>query len=102
MARYFKKRRKNSGPNKNEEKVMRAAEARSQGGFASSLPGVLRLRLNMRFLSPQSQLLDEKNLNLGPSDACSFEVACPGRCGSGVFDFSEAAANAARARQPAM
>jgi len=103
MARYFKKRRKNSGPNKNEEKVQRAADARNRessgGALGVRFPFVKRLKVTLQFFTAQQQLLDEKVLDLKASDPYRFDVACPGRCGTGNFDFSEAVANAVAKRQ---
>jgi hypothetical protein len=50
-------------------------------------------------LTAQQQLLEEKILELGASDGFRFEAACPGRCGSGRFDFSEAISRAVDKRQ---
>ena len=104
MARYFKKRRKNSGPNKNEEKVQRAADAHnreSSGGvLGARFPFVKHLKIALQFFSAQQQLLDEKVIALKPNDPYRFDAPCPGRCGSGHFDFSEAVANAVNRRRP--
>ena len=104
MARYFKKRRKNSGPNKNEEKVQRAADAHSRessgGVLGARFPFVKHLKITLRFLTAQQQLLEEKVLDLKPTDPYRFDMSCPGRCGSGHFDFSAAVANAVNRRQP--
>ena len=98
MARYFKKRRKNAGPNKNEEKVQRAADAQnreSSGGVLGvRYPFVKHLKVTLQFFSAQQQLLEEKVMDLKPNDTYRFDAPCPGRCGSGHFDFSEAIANA--------
>ena len=103
MARYFKKRRKNQGPNKNEEKVQRAADARSRetsgGALGTRYPSVQRIKITLCFLTAQQQLLEEKVMDLKSSDACRFDIPCPGRCGTGRFDFSAAFANAVARRQ---
>ena len=102
MAGYFKKRRKNQGPNKNEEKVQRGVDAQSGGGtnLSSRFPTVKRLKITLQFFTAQQLLLDEKVLELGPTDSCRFDAACPGRCGTGRFDFTEAVSNAVQRRQP--
>ncbi|MFA6002815.1 MAG: hypothetical protein WC881_01975 [Elusimicrobiota bacterium] len=104
MATFYRKRRKNQGPNKNEEKVQRAADARnrdnSSGSLGTRFPTVKKLKIQLQFLSAQSQVLDEKTLDLGPSDNCKFDVPCPGRCGAGVFDLYTAVLQAVRNRQP--
>mgnify|MGYP001590435103 CR=1 FL=1 len=102
MARYFRKRRKNQGPNKNEEKVQRAEDARNQersGGMGTRFPAVKQLRIHLAFMSAQKHILEEKDFNLGPADACVVTAACPGRCGSGSFDFTEKLIQAVQARQ---
>lgn len=103
MARFFKKRRKNAGPNKNEEKVQRAADALSResagGVLGARFPFVKRLKIALQFLSPQQQLLEEKVMDIKANDPYRFDAACPGRCGNGRFDFSEAVANAVNRRR---
>ncbi len=103
MAGYFKKRRKSQGANKNEEKVQRAADARSRESSGATLqaryPSVRQLAFTLRFLTPQQQLLEEKALTLQANDACRWDASCPGRCGVGRFDFSEAVSRAIGQRQ---
>jgi len=104
MARYFKKRRKNSGPNKNEEKVQRAADAQSRessgGVLGARFPFVKHLKITLQFFTAQQQLLDEKVMDIKANDPYRFDAGCPGRCGNGHFDFSEAVANAVNRRRP--
>lgn len=104
MATFYRKRRKNQGPNKNEEKVQRAADARnrdsSSGFLGTRFPTLKKLTMKLQFLSAQSQILEEKTLNLGPADTCKFDAPCPGRCGAGVFDLYPAVLQAVRSRQP--
>ncbi|HAM36088.1 MAG TPA: hypothetical protein DEB40_11655 [Elusimicrobia bacterium] len=104
MARFFKKKRRNAGPNKNEEKVQRAADARDRENSGDTLgenfPNVKRLKIQLQFLTVQGQVLEEKTLELNPGDTCSFQASCPGRCGTGSFDFSEAVTNVVNRRQP--
>ena len=91
MAGNFKKRRGPQGPNKNEQKVLRAQneerQARMAGTISSQFPAVKSLRVHLTFLDGRQQVLDTKNLDLKPSDAAIFTIACPGRCGQGSFDF---------------
>ena len=90
MARHFKKRKGFTGPNKNEEKVMRgeAAErrARSVGIMGPRFPLVKRLEIHLIFLNAQQHVLEERKLSLGPLDSCDLKAPCPGRCGVGAFD----------------
>jgi hypothetical protein len=89
---------------KNEEKVQRAeAERRlerSRGTLQTRFPSVLRLKIGLRFLGPQKQVLKECGLQFDPEQACELEMECPGRCGVGVFDFSTLLAQAVEIRQP--
>jgi len=102
VAGYRKKRRGPQGPNKNEKKVMRSRdvgkEAMLAGTLGDKFPSIKNLKIHLVLLSPQQQLLDEKTLTMGPSDPCLFSVPCPGRCGSGSFDFSGKAEEAVGAR----
>lgn len=105
MAGYFKKRRTRQGPNKNEQKVLRAKSeelrAKSGGVVGARFPAVKQLRVQLEFLDARQQVLDEKTLDLGPSDATAFMAPCPGRCGRGSFDFSSRIAEAVDRRLPA-
>ncbi|MDD5630020.1 MAG: hypothetical protein PHU21_13210, partial [Elusimicrobia bacterium] len=85
----------NAGPNKNEEKVQRAADREASGEVLGiRYPFVKRLKVTLQFFSAQQQLLDEKVMDLKPNDPYKFDAPCPGRCGSGRFDFTEAVDNA--------
>lgn len=103
MAGYFKKRKAKPGPNKNEQKVARARgeedRARMAGTISSKFPAVKSLRAHLTFLDPRQQPLDEKRLDLRPSDAAIFTVDCPGRCGRGVFDLGDKIAEAVGGRK---
>ena len=105
MARHFKKRKGFTGPNKNQEKVMRAEEAerrvRSAGIMGPRFPLVKRLNLHLVFLNSQQHVLDEKRFSLGPLDSCDFKTSCPGRCGVGSFDVDTVIETAVEARQAA-
>lgn len=98
MATYFKKRKKGTGPNKNEQKVMRGNQARSPLG--SRFPSVKQLRVHLVFLDAQQNILDEKNLTLAPGDSCFDVESCPGRCGKGSFNFSPRIDTAVKAGLP--
>jgi hypothetical protein len=104
MPSFFKKRRRGpAGPNKNEQKVMRArsAENRARAGglMGQNFPAVKKLTIRLEFTTPQQHLMDSKTLTLGPSDPCDFTAACPGRCGSGSFDFSAKVRSVVEGRQ---
>ncbi|MBI5209146.1 MAG: hypothetical protein HY927_04140 [Elusimicrobia bacterium] len=87
---YYKKRR-NTGPSKNDLKVRRNMEAERQtrGGVTLSqrFPNVERLTVKLEILGPQKQLFSKATRAFGPSDRCEFSVPCPGRCGGGSFDL---------------
>ena len=92
MANYFRKRRPKPSPNKNEEKVRRAvAQKRLDsliGTLAEHYPTVTRLALDVKFLSPQSLILDQQVLDFSPNSDCRFTFPCAGRCGKGAFDLT--------------
>ncbi|MBI5242501.1 MAG: hypothetical protein HY922_02305 [Elusimicrobia bacterium] len=104
MAGYRKKRRGPQGPNKNEKKVLRSKDAQKQalaaGLLSEKFPSIKRLSVHLVFRSAQQQLLDEKTLQLGPTDPCLFAMPCPGRCGTGSFDFTGKVEEAARSLLP--
>jgi hypothetical protein len=94
MPPFFKKRRRgNAGPNKNEKKVRRAQDATrlgdSLGLIQDAFPQVQSLTLQLEFITPENQLMDEETRTLAPTDPCDFSAPCPGRCGGSTpFDFS--------------
>jgi len=92
MPGYYKKRKRNVGPNKNEEKVSRSKQSEGLGGLTNSLgaryPSVARLTVRLQFLSPQQHLLGEETRVFNPQDGCDFSAPCPGRCGVGDFDLA--------------
>ena len=104
MPGYYKKRRGHQGPNKNEQKVMRARSAENRslhaGVLGAKFPTIKQLRVRLVFMDTHQGILDDKSLSLGPSDIPSFTVPCPGRCGRGSFDFSERIAETTSARLP--
>lgn len=101
MARFFKKRARPSGPNKNEQKVMRNQGAGRTGPLAQAYPGVANLSIKLQFIGPQQQVIDSQERAFGPSDPCDLSVPCPGRCGSGAFDLAAKIAAVIEGRQDA-
>ena len=101
---YYKKRRAHQGPNKNEEKVLRAQQAESQarraGVLGAKFPFVKSLKMTMTFLDARQNPLDEKSVSLQPNSVAIFSASCPGRCGKGNFDLTAALDQAVTARQP--
>ncbi len=92
MAGYFKKRRRaSSGPGKNEQKVLRRKELESQqraaGGFGGPFPSGQRFLLQLVFLTPQQQTLDQQTRVSDSSQPYDLRVSCPGRCGVGSFNL---------------
>lgn len=102
---FYKKKRLNKGPNKNEAKAARSQRAEDQlriaGVVGARLPGVKRVNLKVTFLDARKNTLDDKAMNLGPTDPAVFTAPCPGRCGKGVFDFSRKLSDLAAAAVPA-
>ncbi|MBI5882860.1 MAG: hypothetical protein HZB91_07135 [Elusimicrobia bacterium] len=90
MSPFYKKRR-NTGPSKNDLKVQRGAEverrARSGDTVGRRFPTVQRLSIRLEIMGPQGQLFSDETRVLNPVDRCNFEVACPGRCGGGKFNL---------------
>jgi hypothetical protein len=105
VAGYRKKRRGPQGPNKNEKKVMRSRDAEKQaiiaGALGEKFPSIKHLNIQLVIRGAQQQLLDQKSLSMGPEDPCLFSTPCPGRCGTGSFDFSGKVEETAAARLPA-
>jgi hypothetical protein len=98
MPGFYRKKRRKAGPNKNQEKVQRGreaeAEAHAAGTLATRFPGVRGLKIRLTVTSPQGVVLDETEDLIGPNDPFIIEADCPGRCGSGSFDFAETVAQA--------
>lgn len=94
MPGFYRKKRRKTGPSKNEEKVQRGrdaeAEAQSAGTLASRFPGVRGVKVRITVTSPQGVVLEENDDLIGPNDPFIIEADCPGRCGSGSYEFSEA------------
>jgi hypothetical protein len=98
MPGFYRKKRRKTGPSKNEEKVRRGrmaeAEAHAAGTVSSRFPGVAGIAVRIAVISPQGVTLEESEDTLGPDDAFQIGVDCPGRCGSGKFDFAPAVSDA--------
>ncbi len=93
MPGFYRKKRRKTGPSKNDEKVARGrealAESQSAGTLSSRFPTVRAIKFRIAVVSPQGVTLDETEDQLGADDAFIVEADCPGRCGSGSYDFSE-------------
>lgn len=91
MSPFFR-RRSRSGPNKNEQKVLRGKEAANRTRLAGLLgqryPSVERLSVQLDFISPQGHSIDHQTRIFWPSDTCDFSVPCPGRCSGGSYDLA--------------
>lgn len=105
MAQFFKKRRRgNPGPSKNELKVRRRREADNPGAagrpLAEEFPGVQGMTLQLDFLTPQRQVLDQQTHAFGAEDVPALEIECLGRCvGEGTFDLTDKIRDAVTARR---
>jgi hypothetical protein len=92
MPGFYRKKRRKAGPNKNQEKVQRGreaeAEAHAAGTLATRFPAVRGVKIHITVTSPQGVVLDETDDLIGPNDAFQIGADCPGRCGSGSFDFA--------------
>lgn len=101
---YNKKKRKNSGPNKNEEKVQRGKDAERLGASSNSLgarfPGVEKLVVTLQFMSSREADLGTETRSFTPQDPCRFEAACPGPCGVGEFNLASKIESVIAARLP--
>lgn len=93
MPGFYRKKKRKVGPSKNEEKVQRGreaeAEAHAAGTLATRFPGVRGVKIRIIITSPQGVVLDETDDLIGPNDPFIIEADCPGRCGSGNYDFAE-------------
>ncbi len=89
MAGYFPKRKKDTGPNKNEKKVLRAEDERRQGSrvLGNDYPLIKRVSVQLKFLNPQRAVIGEETRAFGASDRFDFSAPCPGSCGEGTFDL---------------
>lgn len=93
MADFYRKKRRKAGPNKNQEKVQRGLDAEAQahaaGTLSSRFPTARALKVRIAITSPQNVVLEQSDRRIGPNDPFQLRVDCPGRCGSGSFDFAE-------------
>lgn len=92
MPGFYRKKRRKVGPSKNEEKVRRGMAADQQattaGSLSSRFPSVRGVRAKITITSLQGVVLDETETIIGPNDPFIIEADCPGRCGSGSYDFA--------------
>lgn len=92
MPGFYRKKRRKVGPSKNEEKVRRGqsadAQATAAGSLSSRFPSVRGVRARVTITSLQGVVLDETETIIGPNDPFLIEADCPGRCGSGSYDFA--------------
>jgi hypothetical protein len=93
MPGFYRKKRRKTGPSKNDEKVQRGREAEAQehaaGTLTSRFPGVRGVKVRIAVTSPQGVVLEENEELIGPNDAFIIQADCPGRCGSGSYEFAE-------------
>lgn len=98
MPGFYRKKRRKAGPSKNDEKVQRARSAEAQelaaGTLSTRFPGARGVSVRITITSPQGVTLAENEDSIGPADAFVISADCPGRCGSGSFDFTLLAAQA--------
>ena len=103
MSAPYRKKKRNVGPSKNEEKVSRAKElaslSRPSNSLGSRFPGVTRMTVRLEFISNHQQLLSQETRVFGPSDSCNFSAPCPGTCGVGDFDLAGKVAKVVESRQ---
>lgn len=93
MPGFYRKKKRKTGPSKNEMKVQRGRDAENEahaaGTLATRFPAVRGIKIKITVTSPQGVVLDETDDLIGPNDAFQIGSDCPGRCGSGSFDFAE-------------
>lgn len=92
MQPIYRKKKRNTGPSKNEEKIERGRQAEAMNRQSNSLgaryPSVNNLVVHLAFLGAQQQSLGEETRKYGQNDPCDFAVPCPGMCGVGSFDLA--------------
>ena len=92
MNGTYRKRRRNTGPSKNEEKVSRSKQIENRNRSSNSLgaryPLVSQLTICLDFLGPQQQVLGQEKRVFSSLDICNFSTPCPGKCGVGEFDLA--------------
>jgi hypothetical protein len=93
MPGFYRKKKRKTGPSKNEQKVQRGrdaeAETNAAGTLSSRFPSVRGVKVRIVVTSPQNVVLDESEDLIGPNDPFQVGADCPGRCGTGSFDFAE-------------
>lgn len=98
MASFFKpRRRRPSGPNKNQKKVMRGES--HHGLLKERFPAVEHLSVELEFMTPRQELIDKEVRELGPDDPLDVTAPCPGRCGRGSFDVAAKVRSLVEARE---
>lgn len=104
MPEQYRKKKRVTGPSKNEEKIERNRQADFLAGRSNSLsarfPDVTSLRVTLAFFGPQGQSYGEEKRTFNPNDPCVFSVPCPGRCGVGAFDLAGKLADVLAAHEP--
>src|SRR5579885_3665933 len=88
MPGIYRKKRRQVGPSKNEEKVERGRQAKSAVPLGARYPQVRSLTIVLTFSGPQGQSFGQETRAFSPQDPCDFAVPCPGRCGVGSFDLA--------------
>ena len=59
----------------------------SAGQLGERFPSVIRLDLEMEFVSPQGHSLSSEHRSFQPNDTVDFSADCVGRCGNGRMDM---------------
>jgi hypothetical protein len=92
MPGFHRKKKRSTGPNKNQQKVQRGreaqAEAQAAGTLSSRFPSIRNIKVHITLISTQGVVLNEIETPIGPNDPFLVSADCPGRCGSGLFDFT--------------
>ena len=89
----FRKKRRNTGPSKNEEKVAREYRAEQSRQNAPTLgvayPELMGLSIEGFFYYPANNLIDQRKLEVSPNDKTRLTFDCPGMCGGGKFELED-------------
>ncbi len=88
MPGIYRKKKRPTGPSKNEEKVERGRQAKGQMSLGARYPEARNLTVSLSFSGPQGQSFGQETRTFAPQDPCDFAVPCPGRCGVGSFDLA--------------
>ena len=104
MAGFYRKKKRNTGPSKNDEKVQRGREAERLAGssLGARYPSLQSLSLKLVFQSPHGASLGEETRSFKPSDPCDLAAPCPGQCGAGDFDMAKRIDTMVAAGQPVL